>query len=463
LEFGNADARGARRPADPRSPGRAPAPRRRHVQGVGHCARDVVRGRPHPRDVRPGRRGAGRTRLSGSRAVARWTALTLGVHAAILAAPLVGVGLYGQFGAAGLHDVRIYFDYASRAIRGAVPYRDYPVEYPPLAMLVFVIPRLATSRFGSYAALFAAEMLLFDALALYCMARYAAAREGVRVVPARLGWYTASFAALYPVVGSRYDLAPAAVALAGALAWIGGRPVAGGLVTAAGTLMKIFPAAVAAPAAVAELAAAHAARLRGFFTFAATTMACGIAWYALGGAGSLAYQAARGLQIETTGAGALMLADKIFGITPAWRYSHTSVELVAPGAGLLAAVAIPAQITVLGAVVWRFARSGRRDLVRYAAAAILVLIVAGKVLSPQYLIWLVPFVPLIGGPTGRVARPLFVIACAATTFEYLVTRHLASFDLWPILALNGRNGLLVALLIVLLGRGTTGEPGPAPG
>src|SRR5579859_5065286 len=49
--------------------------------------------------------------------VAGWTALTLGIHAAILLAPLLGVGLYGQFGAAGLHDVRIYFDYASRALR----------------------------------------------------------------------------------------------------------------------------------------------------------------------------------------------------------------------------------------------------------------------------------------------------------------------------------------------------------
>ena len=328
-------------------------------------------------------------------------------------------------------------------------------------MLVFVIPRLATSRFGSYAALFAAEMLLFDALALYCIARYAAAREGVRVVPARLGWYTAFFAALYPVVGSRYDLAPAAVALAGALAWIEGRPVAGGVVTAAGTLMKIFPAAVAVPAAVFELAAARVTRVRGLLTFAVATVAGGIAWYAVGGVGSLTYQAARGLQIETTWAGALLLADKIVGITPTWRYSHTSVELVAPGAGLLAAVAIPAQIATLGAVVWRSARSGRRDLVRYAAAAILVLVVAGKVLSPQYLIWLVPFVPVLGGPAGRIARPLFVIACAATTLEYLATRHLAAFELWAILALNGRNALLVALLLVLLGRGRDGQPEPA--
>src|SRR5579862_1957790 len=394
---------------------------------------------------------------------ARWTALTLGIHAAILLAPLLGVGLYGQFGAAGLHDVRIYFDYASRALRGAVPYRDYPVEYPPLAVLLFVIPRLARGRFETYAFLFAAEMWLFDGLAVYLVARYTAASEGVRAVPVRLAWYTASFAALYPVVGNRYDLAPAAVALAGALAWLAGRPVPGGLLASAGTLMKIFPAVAVAPAAVSELAAARVTRVRGLRTFGAATVVCGAAWYALDGARAVTYHVERGLQIETAWAGALMLADKILGIVPAWRYSHSSVELVAPGAGVLAALAIPAQIALAGGVIWRFARSGRGDPLRYAAAAVLALIVPGKVLSPQYLVWLVPFVPVLGGPAGRAARPLFVIACVATTFEYLATRHLASFELWAVLVLNCRNALLVAVLAVLLGRGRAGKSEPAGG
>jgi hypothetical protein len=381
----------------------------------------------------------------------------------MLAAPLLGAGLYGQFGAAGLHDVRIYFDYASRAVGGAVPYRDYPVEYPPLAVLLFVIPRLATGRFETYAFLFAAEMWLFDGLAVYLVARYTAAREGVRAVPVRLGWYTASFAALYPVVGNRYDLAPAAVALAGTLAWLGGRPVPGGLLASAGTLMKIFPAVAAAPAAVSELAAARLTRVRGLLTFGAATLAGAAAWYWAGGEASLRYHVERGLQIETVGAGALMLADKFLGIGTAWRYSHTSVELIAPGAGLFATAAIPAQIALTGAIVWLFARSGRRDPLRYAAAAVLALIVPGKVLSPQYLVWLAPVVPLLGGPAGRAARPLFVLACAATTFEYLATRHLASFELWAVLILNCRNALLVALLGVLLLPGGAAEPERARG
>jgi hypothetical protein len=413
-------------------------------------------GGPHLRDVRPRRRRTAGTRLSGSRGIAGSTALALAVHAIILVAPLFGVGAFGQFGAAALHDDRVYFEYASRALAGAVPYRDYRVEYPPLAMALFVIPRLATNRFGRYAVLFALEMLVFDAPVVYLVARQTAAREGPREVPVRLAWYTASFAALYPVIGSRYDLAPAALALAGTLTWFGGRPAAGGLLTAAGTLLKIFPAAVAALAMVFELSPVRRTRGRGLVAFTAATLAGGAVWYALGGAGSLRYQVERGLQIETAWAGALMLIDKAAGIAPGWRYSHMSVELVAPGAGLLAALAIPAQIALLAVVVWRFKRSGLRDPIRYAAAAVLALSVAGKVLSPQYLVWLVPFVPIIGGPAGGTARPVFAIACAATAVEYLATRQLASFAPWAILVLNVRNALLVALLVLLV----AGRPVP---
>lgn len=362
------------------------------------------------------------------------------------------MGLFGQLGAAALHDDRIFFDYASRTLAGAVPYRDFAIEYPPLAVPLFVIPRLVTHRLDAYVLWFAAEMLLFDALAVHLVAWYTAAREGREKVPARLAWYTASFAALYPVIGSRYDLAPAAVALAATLNWFGGRPVLGGLLTAAGALLKIFPAVLAAPAAAAELAAVRSTRCRGLAAFALAMLAGGGAWYALGGAASVAFHLGRGLEIETTWAGALMLADKVVGVPLGWRYSHTAVDLVAPGAGTAAALAIPAQIAMLGGVVWQFRRSGMQEPLRWAAAAVLAFIVPGKVLSPQYLVWLVPFIPAIGGPAGPAARRLFVIACAATALEYLAIRQVSSFALWAIVVLNCRNALLVALFVLLLRR-----------
>jgi hypothetical protein len=39
-------------------------------------------------------------------------------------------------------DLEIYARYADQIVQGRLPYRDFPVEYPPLALVPFVVPRL---------------------------------------------------------------------------------------------------------------------------------------------------------------------------------------------------------------------------------------------------------------------------------------------------------------------------------
>ena len=73
----------------------------------------------------------------------------------------------------------------------------------------------------------------------------------------------------------------------------------------------------------------------------------------------------------------------------------------------------------------------------------------GKVLSPQFLIWLVPVVALVGGRVG-VAAAAFLGAALVTTHLWFPTRYWDLVDLEPVgwLALV-RNVLLVTLAVVL--------------
>jgi hypothetical protein len=98
-----------------------------------------------------------------------------------------------------------------------------------------------------------------------------------------------------------------------------------------------------------------------------------------------------------------------------------------------------------------FWRGNGRDPIRFSAAAILAFVIGGKVLSPQYLIWLVPFATAIGGRAGRVARPLFLVACLLTGLLYpWATGSLRSLQTWAFLVLNIRNVALLGVWVIWL-------------
>jgi hypothetical protein len=139
---------------------------------------------------------------------------------------------------------------------------------------------------------------------------------------------------------------------------------------------------------------------------------------------------------------------------------------IAGHTGLQAATAA-IQLGVLVAVWVGFARGAVDEsrFVRYAAAAVCAFVAFGKVLSPQYLIWLVPLVPLVRGRRGLVASVLLGAAALETQYWFQSDRYgeyEADFRYaWLILA---RDLVLVAVLAVLTigARRLPASPG-APG
>ena len=90
---------------------------------------------------------------------------------------------------------------------------------------------------------------------------------------------------------------------------------------------------------------------------------------------------------------------------------------------------------------------------RYSAAALVAFVAFGKVLSPQYLIWLLFLVPLVGGLRGRVAVGAYALAAALTALWFPARYWALVKDVRPVRSswlLLVRNLALVALLAVLL-------------
>jgi hypothetical protein len=228
--------------------------------------------------------------------------------------------------------------------------------------------------------------------------------------------------------------------------------------------MKIFPGVIAGPALIWEVSRPGLSRGRGIWAFALTSAASAALWFAVGGKGmidSLRFHTERDLQVWSLYAGILAVIAKM-PEAPFWAvYEHSSAWAKAPWSSTVAALVFPIQIVSLLVVMWRFRRSGMREPVRYAGAAVLAFMITGKVLSPQFMIWLFPFMAVLGGWTGQRARWLFLLSCLLTTalFPWAHFR-LMNAEGWAIGLLNYRNVLLLGVLALLL-FGPESRPGEA--
>jgi hypothetical protein len=352
-------------------------------------------------------------------------------------------------------DTPVYQDYGERMAGGEVPYRDFEVEYPPAALPFFWLPTLAPEE--HYGTAFEGLMWACGAAAVGFVVL---ALAGVGARPSRLFGATAVAGlaplALGSVVLTRYDFWPAALTAAALAAFMVERERVGFGTLALAVAAKIYPL-VLLPPAVAYVwrrrgAQEAAAGLAVFVAVLALVAAPFLVVAPDGLAESVTGQLGRPLQLESLGAGLLLAAHQLGWYEATVVSSHGSQNLAGPLPDALATVQ-----TVLGVLilvgVWALAargRGGRERLLLAAATAVVAFVAFGKVLSPQFLIWLVPLVPLVAGTPGLAAVGVLG-AAIVTTQLWFPTRY------WDVVALEPvgwlvlvRDLLLVALFAVLV-------------
>jgi len=390
-------------------------------------------------------------------------------RAAVAAAVAVGIfvaawiGLHvGFYRHSQIRDTPIYQRYGDAMANGRVPYRDFQLEYPPAALPAFVIPSLLRSPDGNldgYRDGFEAEMLVCGALALaFMLSILLRLGAGPVRVSAALGFAALSPLLLGSVVLSRFDLWPAALTTGALAAFVAGRQRLGAAALGLAVAAKLFPA-VLAPLAVAWVWKRRGRReaLVCSGVFAGVLAVCFVPFLILSAHGvwhSVTTQTSRPLQLESLAAGVLLVAHAVGGLGITMVSSHGSQNLDGGGPDALAAIQTALQAGALILVwVW-FARgpAHRERFVQASAAAVCAFVAFGKVLSPQFLVWLVPLVPLVRGRRGVGAGVLLGLALVLTQlwfpFRYWdLALHFQTFASWLVLV---RDLVLVALFAVLV-------------
>ena len=371
-------------------------------------------------------------------------------------------------------DLAVYHGYGLRLLGGSVPYLDFSLEYPPLALVPMTVPLLVPPGGIDEVGYVWRFVLVQGVLAVAAgwLLFWATGRSRTTLV-----LWAVLVGLAWASVALRYDLWPVLWVLVAVLV-AERNPGAAGVALGLGAMLKLYPIALlpvlGAYALVRRDRAGFARLVVGCVSVVALVM--GAAW-ALAGPSSLQwllYQQDRGLQIESLGAGLLLGLHALAGLPLDVVYGFGSVQVAGPGSGLLVAAspielaALLGLVTMVAALRFRadYALLGRvpsSSLYLASSAVIVALLVGSKVLSVQYVIWLLPFAILLPRRIGWLLVAITALSTAIYTIDYT---GLGRLEIPVIAALVLRNALLLALatwLTIRLGaRAGAGMPEPIP-
>jgi hypothetical protein len=356
-------------------------------------------------------------------------------------------------------DLRVYFEDGGRLLAGVTPYRGFALEYPPVALVPMTLPRLlwpfGTISEDIFQRLFGVMEGCVAVVVGWLIARIADAP--LRAVAI---WALLALAAGVSITW-RYDIWPALCVLCAIIAVERDRPGLAGLAIGVGTMLKLFPIVVLAILVARCIALRDRAGLLRLVggTAAAIGILMGVSVALAGGDAFqwVTYELDRGLQLESTGAGLLLLLHAFAGQPASTVIAFGTVQVIAPGADAVVAATPFVEVLLVGAFAILALMRFRRDVARLgevplsslavAVVGILVaLLVSSKVFSVQYIVWFLPIAPLL---PGRLPWMALAVAALSTFIYPLNYTPVWQLDPAMTVVLNLRTGLLVALLVWL--------------
>jgi hypothetical protein len=381
-----------------------------------------------------------------------------------------------------------FYQYAGDFAVGRLPYRDVPVEYPPLALGILLLPALPLlpfsgiaprpdanphplhpdpARYMAYGISFAVMMLAVDALTLWLVQR--AAR---RMAPgdangmwSGLIYVVLTFAST--AILQKFDLVVGSLCLAAVLALFAQRDGLAWGMLAAATLVKGFPIVIVPlfvlwrvrgtqidwPAIRRGIAGGAAVSLA---VLGPIALASGIAPLAH----SVTYHTGRGLEIESLWASLALAVGWLPGqsVHTTFDPADLSRDVQAPLVNVVGTVGPPLLLLgllVVIAICWRRARRGAFDqalLLQGAGAMLLIFLLAFRAFPLHYILALIPLIAVTRLPGRAQGMELAALALACLAGQVVITTWPSLVHVQPlgVIALLVRNLALVVAGALLM-------------
>ncbi|MER5430740.1 glycosyltransferase family 87 protein [Streptomyces sp. NPDC002588] len=307
---------------------------------------------------------------------------------------------------------RLYHHWYGVLAHGAFPAHDTLWQYPPGAGLVLLSPGVLP--WWTYFESFVALTVLSDSVIAYVLAR-AGTRPGRTLAGAAV--WVGGLPLLVRVPFARYDVQVTALAVVSLLA-LSRSTRACGAFAALGALVKVWPALVlvGVPRGRDSRSVWASAALGG------TSLLLLLVFAFRNPLAFLRQQGGRGVQIESLGGTLLSLARHV-GWRGRVRYQYGAMEFTGPYVPSVAHASLALTVVAFGVLLlWRIRARRWTEAVPYDAAlsAVLLFTVTSRVISPQYMIWLLGLVAVCLTSRHTTQRPVAALILASTALSAVI-------------------------------------------
>jgi hypothetical protein len=339
-----------------------------------------------------------------------------------------------------------------------------PREYPLLTLLPFSISAIGPADFYQVRYALLMELLAVGSYLLlvrFCSRKAAVAAAFYLVAG---GWAT---------VAGRFDLVPAFLTLVALLFTTRKHWNWAFAFLAFATMAKYYPAILLIPFLMAQQFTASGTwySWRRWLPLAIFVAICAVLTIASlllsveGTLGTFSYFGNRPIQVESVASSLVWIASHLGIHIERFEKTYGSLNVFSPISGT---VSLLVSILFVAGIVYTYWLQWRRkiDLGLSCVLILLIVLLTGKVFSPQYVIWIAPLIAFVGEADWRWVLPWGLISLLTTWIYpliYTMTKTLSLVPLLPIFypVVTIRNLLLLGFVLVLLFNATFRHRAPA--
>lgn len=337
-----------------------------------------------------------------------------------------------------------------------IPYRDISIEYPPVVLPLVIVPALFSHTLDGYSRIFAFEMTIFIMLSLFLGWKIVRMLEYDFSLERYLGTSLAGIFLFGYFFVTRFDIVPAFFTILALYYLLKDRAILSASSIALGCMVKIYPIIIMPLLAINYFKNRDYKKIiHSVASFTGILLAVMALLYMVAGKEALyflTYHSERGIQVQSIYAAVYLLLYKLADIKLQLVNNFGSLNIDAAGSMLVAKISTFVQILLMFAVYLAFLikKSTNEGVVKAVLLTLISFILACKVFSPQYLIWLFPLAII---SKDKMQTWLFLILCFVLQIETKVAYPLLKNLIWPSIAIISAKNLLFLLFYVRIWNG----------